>query len=325
MRRTCSPTCSRMPGIARTAASARRSRPRPRGSTRSGRRSAASMARTGTGISCVCVPRSRTMRRFEWHLLLEPRGAGGPENMARDEALLTEADRTGAAFLRLYRFDPPCLSLGRNEPAPERLGFVTVRRPTGGRSVWHEHEVTYAVAAPIAAFGRLRDAYRAIHERLATALRSLGADVTISEYRPIPRLPDRPTDCFAATVGGEVLVAGRKVIGSAQIRRGASFLQHGSILLDGSPDVVNATTLRAILGRTVTFEEVAAAIVRTWGEPLTNATRCRPMPSCLQLDLAPLGDRKSTRLNSSHLGISYAVFCLKKKQQPYVTATYLAL
>src|SRR5205814_3295300 len=26
-----------------------------------------------------------------------------------------------------------------------------------------------------------------------------------------------------------------------------------------------------------------------------------------------LGDRKSTRLNSSHLGISYAVFCLKKK------------
>src|SRR5437899_8521931 len=27
-----------------------------------------------------------------------------------------------------------------------------------------------------------------------------------------------------------------------------------------------------------------------------------------------LGDRKSTRLNSSHLGISYAVFCLKKKK-----------
>src|SRR5205814_10448546 len=27
------------------------------------------------------------------------------------------------------------------------------------------------------------------------------------------------------------------------------------------------------------------------------------------------GDRKSTRLNSSHLGISYAVFCLKKKTQ----------
>src|SRR5258705_7035696 len=30
--------------------------------------------------------------------------------------------------------------------------------------------------------------------------------------------------------------------------------------------------------------------------------------------LADIGDRKSTRLNSSHLGISYAVFCLKKKK-----------
>src|SRR5947209_16586607 len=28
------------------------------------------------------------------------------------------------------------------------------------------------------------------------------------------------------------------------------------------------------------------------------------------------GDRKSTRLNSSHANISYAVFCLKKKRQP---------
>src|SRR5262245_19914704 len=28
-------------------------------------------------------------------------------------------------------------------------------------------------------------------------------------------------------------------------------------------------------------------------------------------------DRKSTRLNSSHLGISYAVFCLKKKKKEY--------
>src|SRR5258705_8014512 len=30
---------------------------------------------------------------------------------------------------------------------------------------------------------------------------------------------------------------------------------------------------------------------------------------------AQIPDRKSTRLNSSHLGISYAVFCLKKKKK----------
>jgi len=184
--------------------------------------------------------------------------------MAIDEALLDETGRTGTASLRLYRWDPPCLSLGRNEPAIERPGVATVRRPTGGRAVWHEHEVTYAVAAPIAAFGRLRDAYRAIHERLATALRSLGADVTLADDRPTPPRRDRPDACFADTVGGEVLASGRKVIGSAQVRRGPAFLQHGSILLDGAPETVNATTLRQVLGRPVTFDEVTTAIVAAW-------------------------------------------------------------
>jgi lipoyl(octanoyl) transferase len=197
---------------------------------------------------------------------IEPLGRSGAENMARDEALLTAADRTGAAFLRLYRFDPPCWSFGRNEPATEHGGIATVRRPSGGRAVWHEHEVTYAVAAPVASFGRLRDAYRAIHERLATGLRSLGADVTLAGDRPTIRLSDRPTACFAATVGGEVLAGGRKVIGSAQVRRGAAFLQHGSILLDGSTSD-NATTLRQALGRVVTFEEVTLAIVAAWEAP----------------------------------------------------------
>src|SRR5256885_3905692 len=36
-----------------------------------------------------------------------------------------------------------------------------------------------------------------------------------------------------------------------------------------------------------------------------------------------IGDRKSTRLNSSHLVISYAVFCLKKKKHlPYPQASH---
>src|SRR3712207_8655100 len=34
-------------------------------------------------------------------------------------------------------------------------------------------------------------------------------------------------------------------------------------------------------------------------------------------------DRKSTRLNSSHANISYAVFCLKKKKNIYLTHHYL--
>src|SRR5689334_4604539 len=257
----------------------------------------------GTGIWCVYVHRWRAtrLRRTEtegwkvgmlegldhvstFQLSIDPHGQSGAQNMATDAALLAKSNVTGQALLRLYRFDPPCLSLGRNEPADQydqamiaRLGLDVVRRPTGGRAVWHQDEVTYAVAAPIAMFGGLRNAYRAIHERLAAAIRSLGADATLARHQPPPSstLLHHPASCFAIPAGGEVLLAGRKLIGSAQVRKGSAFLQHGSILLDGTQEVVSTvsrerravsgeTTLSAVLGRPVTFEEVADAIVATW-------------------------------------------------------------
>ena len=217
------------------------------------------------------------------HLSLDAAGRSGAENMAIDAELLDRADGTGASFLRLYRFDPPCLSLGRNEPAAHydhteiaRRGLDVVRRPTGGRAVWHEHEVTYAVAAPIALFGGLRNAYHAVHASLAEALRSLGVDATLALHHPPPSspIPHQPVSCFAVPAAGEILVAGRKLVGSAQVRKRSAFLQHGSILLDGSqeivaavsrkPDVASAaTTLSAELGRRVTWDDVVEAVSTT--------------------------------------------------------------
>jgi len=132
--------------------------------------------------------------------------------------------------------------------------------------VWHEHEVTYAVAAPIAVFGSLRDAYCGIHTRLAAALRSLGVETTLAPSLRFAQGPaDGPMSCFAKPAGGEILVAGRKLVGSAQVRRGNSFLQHGSILLDGNqPGGALETTLTAVLRRSVSFDDVAAAIIATW-------------------------------------------------------------
>ena len=196
--------------------------------------------------------------------------------MAADEALLEEAVRSSGAFLRLYRWDPPTLSIGRNQSIEglARNGIAIVRRPTGGEAVWHEHEVTYAVAAPIAMFGSLRGAYRVIHERVAIALHSLGVDALLADP-PAVRPSGRPAACFAASVGGEILVQGRKLVGSAQVRRGAAFLQHGSILLDGTqPSARNGeTTLATVLGRNVTFEEVTAAVVENWGDHLRPSGR----------------------------------------------------
>lgn len=215
--------------------------------------------------------------------------------MTIDQSLLVEADRSGGAFLRLYRFTPPCLSFGRNEPALarydrtaiERRRLDVVRRPTGGRAVWHEHEVTYAVAAPIAMFGSLRESYRAIHERLASALRQLGLPATLAP-RPSAGVDLDRGACFAATVGGEVVVHGKKVIGSAQVRHGTAFLQHGSILIDGSQDLIGAisyqpsangsTTLSAITGKPVGFHEVVKAIIAVWGTEFTATALDRPLP-----------------------------------------------
>jgi lipoate-protein ligase A len=222
-----------------------------------------------------------------WSLIIDAAGRPGAEQMATDEALL-DAARRGRASLRLYRWRPGCLSFGRNEPALERydrarieaLGLDTVRRPTGGRAVWHEAEVTYAVAAPDGQFGTLADTYVAIHAMIAAALRSLGVPAELAN-RPSVRPPDRlfAGACFASPAGGEVVVRGRKLVGSAQLRDGGAFLQHGSLLLEDGQDVVarvtrgaappsSATSLVAVLGRHVTFAEVAAAVTgaarRAW-------------------------------------------------------------
>jgi len=226
--------------------------------------------------------------------------------MAIDYSLLQRA-RHGHAFLRIYRWEPACLSFGRNEPALKRydreairaLGVDTVRRPTGGRAVWHEHEVTYAVAAPQHAFGSLQTTYLAIHRMLAEALASLGAPVQHADAtRNADALGAGP--CFSSPVGGEILARGRKLVGSAQFREGEAFLQHGSILLDGGQDIIgqisrgkkrlalHATSLNAAIGRTVDFDEVSDAIAdharRQWPGPW-NTPPSSPQPSsCFSFD-----------------------------------------
>ena len=172
---------------------------------------------------------------LRWTARVQP-ACSGAKNMARDHASALELQAGGAA-LRLYRWDVPTLSLGRNEPAlgrydPDllrRLGVAVVRRPSGGRAVLHWRELTYSIALPTSALGP-RAAYRWINERLAGALASLGVPVEIASQAGRTQLPDAGP-CFRGSASGEVVARGRKLVGSAQVRIGSVLLQHGSILL----------------------------------------------------------------------------------------------
>jgi lipoyl(octanoyl) transferase len=215
-------------------------------------------------------------------------------NMAIDRVLLERA-ATGESWLRLYAWSPSCLSFGRHEPAARRydreriatLGLDVVRRPTGGRAVWHAGELTYAVAAPVTALGALREAYGEIHRVIRNALRTFGVPAELAPARTAIR-PDAGA-CFAAPAGGEVIVGDNKLVGSAQLREGGALLQHGSILLADDQAMVARLTrgeapadrsapLARLLGRRVGWEEAAKAVTEAaadrWGAPGERVDGC---------------------------------------------------
>lgn len=178
---------------------------------------------------------------MEWRLLIDG-AAAGAWNMAVDESL-AEAVHSGASppVVRFYRWNPPCLSLGASQPpgvVDEAFctaeGVDIVRRPTGGRAVLHHLELTYSVAARL---GRdpfthdLQAVYQNICRALVLGLRRLGVPAEVAGSAA--GTPVRPTEaipCFVGPAAGEVVVGGRKLVGSAMRRVGDSILQHGAIL-----------------------------------------------------------------------------------------------
>jgi lipoyl(octanoyl) transferase len=215
---------------------------------------------------------------MHWMLLHTP-PLGGAENMALDEALLERAHHSRQAVFRVYTWNEPTLSFGRNQTArgtydrnrARERGVSVVRRLTGGRALLHHREVTYSVTAPLAIGASLRESYARINRLLVDGLRRLGVAVE-------PQVPSErsagPTaaPCFERPAAGELVVEGRKLVGSAQWRDEGAMLQHGSILVeDDQPMVATlagnavasprpAATLSAALGRSPGTSEVANAL-----------------------------------------------------------------
>lgn len=179
-----------------------------------------------------------------WRLLRSP-AAPGVHNMAVDEALMAHARQAGEWVFRVYGWSEPTLSFGRNQATRgydrgriAEAGLGVVRRPTGGRSILHFRELTYSVVAPCDDAGDLHTSYEFINTILLAGLRSLGvAAQTATAARSVA---PGESPCFALPAPGELEVAGRKLVGSAQWRQDGALLQHGSILIEDDQTSVMA-------------------------------------------------------------------------------------
>lgn len=157
--------------------------------------------------------------------------------MAVDHALAASLP-AGRGWLRFYRWARPTVSLGRHEPGrglwdPARLdaaGVDLVRRPTGGRAVLHDRELTYAVVVQGWGAGSMRALYGTVNRALVAGLRALGVPAELAPRAGRMAPPDAGP-CFDRPAEGEVVVGGRKLVGSAQVRLEGRLLQHGSVLL----------------------------------------------------------------------------------------------
>lgn len=229
--------------------------------------------------------------------------ADGATNMSIDEALLAGVESgSSPPTVRVYAWEPATVSIGHAQDTSSELdvdkcallGYGVVRRPTGGRAVLHAGELTYSVVGPSGRAplgGSIAETYCAIARALLAGIAMMGveAELAPAETTPRPRRGASPP-CFASAGRFEIVVDGKKLVGSAQRRSGASVLQHGSLLLDAShaglADVVRlpteaerasmkqtladrTTDLSSLLGRAVGFVEAAQAVrlgfERAWG------------------------------------------------------------
>jgi lipoate-protein ligase A len=201
-------------------------------------------------------------------------------NMQTDLYLLDKAIKDKIdAILRVYSWDPPALSTGRNQPHEgfnlalcEELGIDIVKRPTGGRALFHQGEITYSlvVRADILPGGNsVRESYKDISGALIKACEYIGVkNISISSSRE-PYTASRA--CMAISTGADLEIEGRKIAGSAQLRKKGYIMQHGSILLNQDfalaarlfnvpPDSLKCINLSSIINPLPVYDELADII-----------------------------------------------------------------
>ena len=240
------------------------------------------------------------LTKTQWRLIKTP-PARGAWNMAVDEAIL---EATGQHLvpptLRLYAWNPPCLSLGYGQPLsdvdldvlPEH-GWELVRRATGGRAILHTDELTYSVTGPTdepRLAGSVLESYQRLSKALLLTLEILSLPAEAQENPDVaPDADPQGPVCFEVPSNYEITVDGKKLVGSAQARRKVGVLQHGTLPLHGDLTRITqalafpseekreraaerllqrATTVEKVLNRIVLWEAAADAMAQAFEQTL---------------------------------------------------------
>ena len=217
----------------------------------------------------------------------------GSFNMDFDlERTYTVAKGTSLPMFRLYGWNPWTVSLGANQDANEinsleckKRGYGIVRRPTGGRAVFHANELTYSVVLNLPDNMSVTDAYREIHIILMQGLMKIGCNLINFEksqpdFRNFYKDKSLSVSCFASSARYELEYEGRKLVGSAQKLFGRTLLQHGSILIGPGHEELaylssnqadaekllkftlsHSATIEEILKRKVEFDEIKECMI----------------------------------------------------------------
>jgi lipoyl(octanoyl) transferase len=228
----------------------------------------------------------------QWRLLITPPSQGA-WNMAVDEAILEAVEQKNVLpTLRLYAWDPPCLSIGYAQPSADidlprlfALDWHWVRRPTGGRAILHTDELTYSVIAPFSdprVSGGVLESYQRLSYALLTALHVLQIPAISQPGKSPVNNQENGAVCFEVPSNYEITVQGKKLIGSAQARRKNVVLQHGTFPLRGDLTRItqvlaftdesarsdaalrllsHATTTEGFLGTGVSWQEAVDAVI----------------------------------------------------------------
>lgn len=229
------------------------------------------------------------MDQYSWRVIQDSPGDGAL-NMITDRAILMACNEGKVpATLRLYGWQRPTLSIGYSQEISkyidmescEKNNIPVVRRFTGGRAILHQYEMTYSVIAPIPhpAFpGSLRGSFERISQAILESLKIGGIEDAIVAGKNNSRdISGRSPACFSMANHCEIVVRGKKLVGSAQRRLRSAFLQHGSVILDMAPKlthtllkyssetekqevldslVSNTTSLKQLLQRNLENDEV---------------------------------------------------------------------